>query len=207
MPTVPITAGSPVRRQRRWSVVALCVVLAAVGALGASAAVTSAGHRVDVLAVARDVQAGQTLTAADLAVAAVSADPALAPVRASGRAAVVGRRATVPLRRGQLLTRSDVTAGGGLGDDQETVGVAVKRGLAPDGLAPGDEVLAVTTPAAGGKIPADPSSVPATVVSVGAPDATGVLVVTLAVLSDGPVLAARAAAGQVAIVRQPLDGS
>ena len=204
---VPITAGSPVRRQRRWSVVALCVVLAAVGALGATAAVTSAGHRVNVLAVAKDVPAGQQLTDDDLTVAAVAADPALTPVAASEERQVVGRRAAVDLRRGQMLTRSDLTVGGGLADGQETVGVAVKRGFAPDGLAPGVEVLAVVTPADGQKLSGVPVSIPATVVTVGQPDATGVFVITLAVLAGGPTLAARAAAGQIAIVRQPLAGS
>ncbi|MBY8889232.1 hypothetical protein K7472_30950 [Streptomyces sp. PTM05] len=207
---VPITAGSPVKRQRRWSVVALCVVLAVVCALGASAAVTSAGHRVDVLAVAQDVPAGQKLTSADVVVAAVSADPALRPVKATEKGSVIGQRTAVDLRAGQLLTSSDLSAGGGLGDNEATVGVAVKRGQAPDGLAPGQKVLAVTTPAAGQKVTGTPITVAATVVTVGQPDATGTQVVTLAVLADGvtgPTLAAQAALGQVVLVRQPLSGS
>ncbi|MFD4020016.1 DUF5959 family protein [Streptomyces sindenensis] len=79
-PELPITTTAPVKRERRWSVAALCVVLAAVAGLGAAAAVTSAGDRTKVLAVARDVPAGQALTEADLVVAEVSADAALSPV-------------------------------------------------------------------------------------------------------------------------------
>ena len=206
---VPITSGSPVKRQRRKSLVALYVVVAVVCALGASAAVTQAGHRVSVLAVAKDVPAGQALTSDDLRMATVSADPALSTMSAASQASVVGKRTAVDLRAGQLLTRSDLSAGGGLGDDQQTVGVAIKRGQAPDGLAAGDQVLAVTTPAQGQQPGTQqPSAINATVVSIGLPDATGTAVVTLAVPSEsGPTLAGRAAAGMISIVRQPRSGS
>ncbi|XDO64614.1 SAF domain-containing protein [Streptomyces sp. RLB1-33] len=82
-PEIPITTTPPVKRQRRWSVAALCIVLAVVAALGAAAAVNSASDRTRVLAVARDVPAGRALTDADLAVAEVSADSALTPIPAS----------------------------------------------------------------------------------------------------------------------------
>ncbi|MFJ3817745.1 SAF domain-containing protein [Streptomyces sp. NPDC090056] len=209
-PELPITTTAPVKRERRWSVAALCVVLATVAGLGAAAAVTSASDRTKVLAVARDVPAGQPLTAADLTVAEVSADAALTPVPAAQKASVVGKRTAVELRKGGLLTTSQLTAGSGLGDDKQQVGVQVKRGQAPAGtLAPGDKVLAVTTPAQGeqstGKdIEAPPSTVGAVVVTVSRPDASGNVVVNLAVApSDGPLLATRASQGRIAIVRQP----
>lgn len=207
-PEVPITATAPVRRERRWSVVALCVVLAALCGLGAAAAVTSASDRAQVLAIARDVPAGQALTDADLTVAEVSADSALTPVPAADKASVIGKRPAVGLRKGGLLTASQLDAGTGLGDDKQQVGVQVKRGQAPAGtLAPGDKVLAVTTPAQGddttdSKEP--PSSIDAVVVSVSTPDASGTVVVNLAVATtDGPLLATRAAMSRIALVREP----
>lgn len=208
-PDLPITTAPPVRRQRRWSVVALCVVLAVVCALGAAAAVTSAGDRSKVLAVARDVPAGQALTAADLRVAEVSADAALAPVAASGRAGVIGKRPAVGLRKGSLLVMSQLDPGTGLGDDKQQVGVQIKSGRAPVGtLAPGDRVVAVTTPAQGEEdakpAAAAPSTIDAVVVLVSRPDATGTVVVNLAVASaDGPLLASRSAQGRIALVREP----
>ncbi|GGR64400.1 membrane protein [Streptomyces roseolus] len=208
-PEIPITTSVPVKKERRWSVAALCVVLAAVAGLGSAAAVTSASDRTKVLAVARDVPAGQPLTAADLTVAEVSADAALTPMPAAQKASVVGKRTAVELRKGGLLTASQLSAGTGLGDDKQQVGVQVKRGQAPAGtLAPGDKVLAVTTPAqneqTGGKAEAPPSTVSGVVVSVSRPDASGSVVVNLAVApSDGPLLATRASQGRVAIVRQP----
>ncbi|MCX5441210.1 SAF domain-containing protein [Streptomyces sp. NBC_00063] len=208
-PDLPITTAPPVKRERRWSVVALCIILAVLCALGAAAAVTSAGDRAKVLAVARDVPAGQALTAADLTVAEVSSDAALAPVSAADRAGVIGKRPAVGLRKGSLLVASQLDAGTGLGDEKQLVGVQVKRGQVPVGtLAPGDDVLAVTTPAQGAEEakPSDapPSSVDAVVVSVSRPDATGTVVVNLAVASaDGPMLATRAAQGRIALVREP----
>jgi Flp pilus assembly protein CpaB len=206
---LPITTTAPVKRERRWSVVALCIVLAVVCALAAAWAVNSASDRTKVLAVARDVPAGQALTAADLTVAEVSADAALSPMPAADKASVVGKRTAVDLRKGGLLLASQLAPGTGLGDDQEQVGVQIKRGMAPAGtLAPGDKVKAVTTPAQGDELPKDsgtiPESIEATVVSVSRPDASGTVVVNLAVgTDDGPILASRAALGRVALVREP----
>lgn len=208
-PDLPIMTTAPVKRERRWSVAALCVVLAAVAGLGAAAAVTSAGDRTKVLAVARDVPAGQALTEADLVVAEVSADAALTPVPAGRKTSVVGKRTAVDLRKGGLLTTTQLAAGTGLGDDQQQVGVQVKRGQAPAGtLAPGDKVLAVTTPAQGeqqaGAAEAPPSTISAVVVTVSRPDASGSVVVNLAVAGNkGPLLATRAAQGRIALVHEP----
>ncbi|WP_316784374.1 SAF domain-containing protein [Streptomyces sasae] len=205
---LPITTTAPVRRERRWSVAALCIVLAVVCALGAAWAVTSASSRTRVLAVARDVPAGQALTAADVTVAEVSADAALSPLPAADRTSVLGKRAAVDLRKGGLLLSSQLTAGTGLGDDQQQVGVLVKRGQAPAGtLQPGDKVLAVTTPPQGTTTTKDdtvPDSVETTVVSVSRPDASGSVVVNLAVgTSEGPTLATLASQGRIALVREP----
>ncbi|MFD5425616.1 SAF domain-containing protein [Streptomyces sp. NPDC127084] len=209
-PEVPITTTAPVKRERRWSVAALCIVLAMLAGLGAAAAVTSASDRTKVLAIARDVPAGQALTAADLVVAEVSADAALTPVPASQKASMVGKRPSVDLRKGGLLTTSQLAEGTGLGDDKQQVGVQVKKGQAPAGtLSPGDKVLAVTTPAQGEQqtakeADAPPSTVNAVVVTVSRPDASGNVVVNLAVATtDGPLLATRAAQGRIALVREP----
>ncbi|MFG3134284.1 SAF domain-containing protein [Streptomyces tendae] len=196
-----------------WTLVAL------VGALVAISMVNRAGDRVEVLAVAQDVQAGQVVEASDVTTAQVAEDPALSPVPAADRDRIVGERAAVDLRKGSLLTEASVQSGGGLGDDLQVVGVEVKKGMAPrDELRPGDQVLAVVLPAQSGSSPAGagnagedsdagPESVEATVKSVGRTDATGSLVVNLAVATtEGPQLAEKAAAKRIALVRQPRDG-
>lgn len=195
----------------RWSGLALCVLLAIVGALIVVVAVSRASDRVSVLVVSRDVAAGDRLTGADVRTASVSEDPAVETVNSSERASVVGKRAAVDMRKGSLVSDAQLTPGGGLGDDQQLVGVEVKRGQAPrSALGSGDEVLAVTIPAQGEDVSsgaaskAEPESVSATVVSVGPPDASGAVTVNLAVdPAEGPAVAARAAAKQLALVREP----
>ncbi|MFD9078192.1 SAF domain-containing protein [Streptomyces erythrochromogenes] len=176
---------------------------------------SAVGDRTKVLAIANDVPAGQPLTDADVVVAEVSADGALAPMPATDRASVVGKRPAVDLRKGSLLVAGQLQPGTGLGDDKQQVGVQVKRGQAPSGsLVPGDKVLAVTVPAQGeqptGKDGAEapPTSVKAVVVAVSRPDASGAVVVNLAVASsDGPLLATRASSGRIALVRDVRSGS
>lgn len=212
---LPITTAAPVKKQRRYAAAALSTVLAVAAALGAAAAVTAVGDRTKVLAIANDVPAGQPLTDADVIVAEVSADAALTPMPATDRASVVGKRPAVDLRKGSLLVAAQLQPGTGLGDDKQQVGVQVKRGQAPAGsLVPGDKVLAVTVPGQGeqptGKDGAEapPTSVKAVVVSVSRPDASGAVVVNLAVASsDGPLLATRASSGRIALVRDVRSGS
>jgi len=194
----------------KWSGLALCVLLAVVGALIVVVAVARAGDRVSVLVVSKDVPAGERLTASDVQVASIAKDPAVATLDSSERASVVGKRVAVDLRKGSLLSDAQLTPGGGLGDDQQLVGVEVKRGQAPrNALKPGDRVLAVTIPAQGedvssGETAKGPESVEAQVVSVGPPDASGAMTVNVAVdPSEGPGVAAKAAAKQLALVREP----
>ncbi|MFB7174567.1 SAF domain-containing protein [Streptomyces sp. NPDC056254] len=212
---LPITTAAPVKKQRRYAAAALSTVLAVAAALGAAAAVSAVGDRTKVLAIANDVPAGQPLTDADVVVAEVSADSALTPMPATDRSTVVGKRPSVDLRKGSLLVAAQLQPGTGLGDDKQQVGVQVKRGQAPAGsLVPGDKVLAVTVPGQSeqptGKDGAEapPTSVKAVVVSVSRPDASGAVVVNLAVSSsDGPLLATRASAGRIALVRDARSGS
>ncbi|WP_242640800.1 SAF domain-containing protein [Streptomyces kasugaensis] len=201
-PETPIGAG-PAPRRRKRSTLVLGVLVTLVGVLGTSMLVRSAGDRVDVLAVARDVPAGQQITAEDLTTAALPQDPALQPVKASEKDSVIGRRATAPLHRGELLANTQIHGGKALPDGQDLVAVEVQRGAAPaDALAPGDQVKVISTP---GKDEAVSKSAPdelqATIVKVGTPNASGAVVIQVAVAgTDSAQLAARAATGRVAIV-------
>lgn len=206
-PETPIGA-SPAPRRRKRSTLVLGVLVTLVGVLGTSMLVRSAGDRVDVLAVARDVPAGQQIRAEDLTTAALPEDPALQPVKASEKDSVIGRRATAPLHRGELLASSQIHGGKTLPDGQELVAVEVQRGAAPsDALAPGDQVKVISTPGKDEAAPASgskstpPAEIEAQVVKVGAPNASGAVVIQVAVAgTDSTQLAARAATGRVAIV-------
>ncbi|MFF4035996.1 SAF domain-containing protein [Streptomyces sviceus] len=213
-PDLPVSTGTTKRSGRTWSVPVLLVLVTLIGALGGAIVVAQAGNRTDVLAVARDVPVGQMVTGQDVKVVSFADDPGLSPIPAADRASIVGRRAAVDLHPGDLLTRAQLSARGGLGDTAQVVGVELKRGYVPrDELRPGDTVAAVVLPAqaadtastgAGSAGSATPDTIEATVKSVGTPDSTGALVVNLVVApADGPLLATKAAAKQIALVRQP----
>ncbi|WP_406834851.1 SAF domain-containing protein [Streptomyces sp. AHU1] len=217
-PDLPVSAGTKKAPGRRWSTTVLLVLVTLIGALSGAVVVARAGDRVDVLAVARDVQAGQVLSAHDLTTVSFAEDPGLSWVPASRRTAVIGSRTAVDLRRGGLLSMAQLAPGGGLGDALEVVGVEVRRGFAPrDELRPGDKVAAVVLPAPTSAAPSSgddagdgkdsvPLTIAATVRSVGTPDSTGSLVVNLIVdPKDGPLLATKAAAKQIALVREPRE--
>ena len=190
----------------------------AVGALAAAALVGRAGDRLDVLAVARTVPVGQAITADDLAVARVAADPALQPLPVGQRDQVVGQVAAVELRPGSLLTAGEVTDVAVPGAGQQVVGVAAGSGQLPArGLRPGDRVLLVPVPgdsagaAGGGSEPvADGPAgepIPAQVVQVGPADPNGRSIVDVLVGSHvGPRVAALASTGRVALILVPAGG-
>lgn len=212
-PDLPVSTGTTKRSGRTWSVPVLLVLVTLIGALGGAVVVAQAGDRTDVLAVARDVPVGQQVTEQDVKTVSFADDPGLSPIPAADRASIVGQRAAVDLHPGDLLTRAQLSARG-LGDTEQVVGVELKRGYVPrDELRPGDKVAAVVLPApaadtastgTGSSGSATADMIEATVKSVGTPDSTGALVVNLVVApADGPLLATKAAAKQIALVRQP----
>ncbi|MEV5880657.1 SAF domain-containing protein [Streptomyces sp. NPDC052101] len=220
-PDLAPSTGTKARSKRKWSLAAVLVLAALLGSLAGAVLVARAGDRVSVLGIARDVQAGQKITDQDLVTVSVAEDPGLSPVPVAERNSVVGQIAAVDLRRGGLLTRSQLTAGGGLGDTKELVGIEVKRGFAPRGeLQPGDKAAAVLLPAQGagnstssstssskGGQSSDSQVIEVTVKSLSTPDASGAMVVNVAVdPADGARLATLAAANQVALVREPRGG-
>ncbi|MCX5355563.1 SAF domain-containing protein [Streptomyces mirabilis] len=216
-PDLAPSTGTKARSKRKWSLAVVLVLVALLGSLAGTVLVARAGDRVSVLGIARDVQAGQKITDQDLTVVSFAEDPGLSPVSAAQRSSVVGQIAAVDLRRGGLLTRSQLTVGGGLGDDEQIVGIEVKRGYAPrDELRPGDKVAAVLLPGQGTSSATSGSKtstqgtdlISVTVKSLSSPDASGSMVVNVAVApADGPRLATMAAAKQVALIRQPREGN
>ncbi|WP_448620407.1 SAF domain-containing protein [Geodermatophilus sp. URMC 65] len=196
----------PPRRRRRPALLALALAMVVLGALGAAYLATSLGQTSPVIAVAREVPWGQTVTAADLVEARVSVDPALAPIPYAERDQVIGLVAASTLTPGSLLTREALTEQPLPPAGQQLVGVGVSAVQLPTTpLRPGDDVLLVPVAGSGGSgAPAavgTPRTVPATVVRSGSPGTDGLRVVDVLVdAADGPDVAARAAAGLIAIV-------
>jgi hypothetical protein len=182
------------------------LAMVALGALAAIWLVSASGHRTQVVMLAHDVPYGAILTSRDLTTTAVSVDPSVAVVPAADAARLVGQTATADLRTGQLLTRSEVAAGGVLTAGEVLVPLPVPAGRMPaGGLTAGTRLQVVDAPPAGADPPAGaPASFQARVVRVGAPDVNGTVVVdVVASAEDGAALATRAATGRFAIVVEP----
>jgi hypothetical protein len=197
----PVVA--PPRTRRRTGVLAAGVSLVALGSLAAALLMQSVGDTVPVVAVARDVAAGEVLERSDLAVADVSSDPALSPVPASRLESLVGRRAAVALPAGSLLTDKAVTDVVLPPTGRSMVGVALATAQLPaEALRAGDRVRIVDTPASQGEPPATtPSTISGEVVSAVGPDETGLTVVNVTVtVNQAADLAARVATGRVALI-------
>jgi hypothetical protein len=166
-----------------------------------------------VLAVARDVQVGLTITADDLTVANVPSDPNLSPIPAAQQSRVVGMVAQVPLSRGELLTRAQVGMGSDLAAGELLVALPLKEGQFPArGLTPGQQVLIVPTPGSAGSTSGTGATsgtpdrpVEATVAEVGAANpTTQMTVVDVRVREvDGPMVAQLASTGNLALILLP----
>jgi len=173
----------------------------------------SAGSRHPVLAMSSSVPQGARISASDLRLVHVADDPGLSPIPASQEDSVIGRRAAVSLVPGTLLTPADLSSSPLLGAGEASVGLDLKPGEFPAGLAPGESVVVIQTqaqaqaqPASG--TPGSPTNANvlvdrATVISVTPPNpssGTSDEQVTLALPADlASEVVSAASAGQIAL--------
>lgn len=202
------------RRRRRLPFTALGGLLVIVCVLAYAYGAVRLGDRVQVLAVARSVAAGQPITAADLKQVSAAQDPGVQLIPAEQAAQVVGRTAVVPLLPGTLLTPSLVGEAAFPPPGKVSASLALKPGQYPQGLATGARVAVYVSPggaggngqpapapssaggSAGGSSPVRLSAVVLGVDLAG--DGQGATVITLLLdASDGPKLAAAPAGGVV----------
>jgi hypothetical protein len=193
-------------RRRRPAMIALAAALIGAGILASAALYNRENHQVSVVMVTASVPVGQVITSGDVGTTSIAAGPGLQTIPARQLSQVVGLVAATSLRPGTLLAPSEVTSKLAPGPGQDLVPVAIKpSGLPASGLAPGDQVLLVATPAATGGAGAAPvltQPVPAVVEAVNTvTDQNGFDVVDLLVTSgSGPAVAEQAATGQIALV-------
>lgn len=164
------------------------------GALLALMAHRAATDEVVVAGAARDLARGDLVVAADLRAIEVPAEIAGAFVPAEEARTLVGLRAMADVAGGAPLQRSQFAAEPPLGAEEALVGVRVRLGHYPEGLARGDAVRVVIVPPPGATGVAAPTLVESvvTVWAVTPPDEFGDdALVTL----RGPLSLAGAVAG------------
>lgn len=128
-------------RQRRWSLALLAVLVTVASALGFVVLWMNAGGREPVLALRRNVTAGQSIENDDLKVVRVAADPGIDPIASSARDDVVGRPAAADLLAGTLLVPGAVGSPSGLEAGQAVIAVPVSPEELPADLEGGDRVV------------------------------------------------------------------
>ncbi|GGM23840.1 SAF domain-containing protein [Dactylosporangium sucinum] len=210
-PTAPL-AVPRLAPQRRWQprLIWLAVALIAAGGLIAAKVLLSVGSTGEYLAVGKRVEIGTQLTRADLTVVRISVDPSLKPVPANAADRVVGRFAAVALVPGTLLTEGQLTDTAIPGAGKQLVGISLSQDKLPaERIKPGANVVLVITGETNPvpvpnqqKDPATnaPLSIKATVIDVRPGTREGTTLLNVAVVErDGPLVAARAAAGRIVV--------
>ena len=197
-------------RARRPGPIAAAVVLIAGFALAGGMLVSSAAGKTEVLVAAGAVPAGHALTEGDLRATSIAGD--VRAIRADDLASVLGQSAAVGLVPGQVLNRDMLTTASLPAPDQAMIGLSLTPGQFPsDGLAVGDQVLAVMIPAAGGS-PADASVTARALTTADVfglradPSSGGNTLVTLVVpLNMANQVLAHSAVGRIGLVKVTSD--
>ncbi|MET7864244.1 SAF domain-containing protein [Micromonospora taraxaci] len=202
----PVTPPTVVRQRRvRPGLLGLAVLLIALGGLGAAFAVTSVRATGSYLAVARPVEVGREISAADLVSVQVAGGQGLRPVPAGRLDEVVGKRAAVALVPGTLLTLGQVTDDPLLGPGQQQIALGLKTAQVPAReLHPGDKVLLVSTPdrsnTTGDAAAAAGTRFSATVIDMVSPANNDKVLYLALVTRDVPAVVALAAQNRLAVV-------
>ena len=215
-PTAPRARRLPgAPRERRPALAALAVLLILGGALGAGFLVVQSGKRVAAIEVSAPVGAGQRIPPGAMQPVQIAAGTGLGYLPWDEAAQVARFYAVSAIPPGTLLTRAMVTAAGASLAGKAVLGLALKDGQLPRGLADGDHIdiyqvsdAQETCPGTSGALLA----AGAVVLSVAAPAATSGssaqadVQVAVNPADAGPV-ACNAANGAVGIAVLPAGGA
>ncbi len=195
--------AAPPKLQRRPLLIAASAASIVAGGLLSVWAYTGVGNNQEVAAVRVDVPRGSVVTRESLQVVRVGVDPALATVPAAQIDTLVGQRAAVDLKAGQLMVPGAVSTELVPSQGQSVVGLSLGPGQLPgDMVGVGDRVRIVSTPGQQGDLKVDDIRVfEGVVVAVSATDSSGKATVSVQVAQrQAAEVAARAATGKVAVL-------
>ncbi len=200
-------APEPVRTRRRPLLVGLGVALTALGGLGAVWLASTGTGTVTVVAVAREVRAGEVIQKDDLVGVQVAAGSPLRTVPLDAYQQVVGKRSLVRLLPGSLINRDAVADKLVPGPGQALVGLSLTSAQRPAvQFDAGDTVQILFSPGAQDTAEASspPSPVLGTVVGTDEDEDAGRLVVNVTVsAASAPKVATWGSAGRATIVLLP----
>jgi hypothetical protein len=189
----------------------LGVLIILVCAAGVALFTVNAGHRREVLVMARAVDAGTAIQPGDLTETRVASDSGVHVLAATDRARVLGRLAVTNLVPGMLVSLDLLSDGSLVAPGHAVVGLALKPGELPSRLRPLDQVMLVQTSTAssdtatadgGGVAPSDTVLVArAQVLDVEtAPDGQTTIVSVVVTTDQAPPVASASARDQIIVV-------
>ena len=206
--TSPTATPPPRPRRRAWQL-ATAVALAASGAVAGTLAWTSTSSMTSVLVATDSLHRGDVIDEGSFTTVRTYDDAALDPVTPAELTALIGERLALDVAAGSIVTHDAVAGFEPTQPGRLLVGVRLDTAHAPGTpLLVGDTVLAVVTPPDGGAAEDGiPTSARAEVAGVTYDGETGDTILDLLVSeADGPMVAANAAAGNVAILLEPRSG-
>lgn len=185
------------RSRRNPRLIALGVLLACLGGLGASFLYMNATHAQSVVLVARAIERGHVIEAGDLQAATIGSVPGVSTVPASDLASLIGTTALIDLASGTLLPSTALGAPP-VAKDTVQVGLKLAAGRAPHEPMPGGTPVTLIDIQ-----DAATRSFDATVVSrpIVLPDGQTILVDVQVSGKDAPVIAVLAAKDGLVLVR------
>lgn len=203
----PNPAPEPTTRKPKKRVnltyVAGAVVLIILGALGVYFVTQQFTNATQVVAVTDSLKRGDTIEGGDVTAFDIPEDQAQGFVSADSIQDLVGQKALVDIPKGSLVTPESIGATVTPPKGYTVVGLSLAPGQLPKtDLTAGDTVRIVDTPGAQGELPeGSPLATTAQVLSTGAIDQSGkILVDVLVSTDDAPQLAARASTETIALI-------
>jgi hypothetical protein len=201
-PTGGLSSPLPTANRPKGYAALAVMLIVGLGALGYWF-YNQAGAKVAVVFAARDIPAGQVITASDLKTVSVAGG--VTAVAANHMSEVIGRTASVQILPQTPVQLAMVTARSSLSATQSLVGVAVAPGQIPSaGLVPGDQVQVLQLPQKGAATSSvsSPLLATATVYDVRANPAVegGTLLTLLAPRTAAYPITAASDAGLIALV-------
>lgn len=200
-----LAAPEPPKLRRRPMLIALSVLLTALGALLGAWLLTSLSGTKSYIAVGADIERGSVIKETDLVRTQLRTDQAIAPLNWSQQPSVVGMHATTDMAKGSLVTRDSVAAQELSTDGQSVVGLSLVPGQTVSGeLRYGQPVRVVVVPASADTASAKPVEFKGHVAGWRmSEDGSTKLVDVMVAKDDAPPISAAASRQEVSLVVDP----
>ncbi|WP_169795370.1 SAF domain-containing protein [Kribbia dieselivorans] len=204
----PTNEPTPAKLRRRPALIALSVLLIALGALLAAWLVSQLVSGQSVVAIRNDIPRGTQIHAEDLAEARMSSDDQISALPWSRRNEIIGKYADIDFRKGGIVSGGTVTEQAVPSGNDSLVGLVLPDGRRPSTeLRVGDQVRVIQAGEAVNPDVARRNPIKATVAAVSATEGNSGNLVDVLITNDqdAQTVARWAGSNAVAVTREPVE--